>query len=242
MHPVPFLASAFDAATTGISIIEVIRNSSLVVNLVLGFLVLLSVLCWGVIIFKFIQHRKAVIATEQFIDLFWKNSDFQEVYRKSEKMQDSPIATVFRSGYTEFFETKRSWEAKGIHVIGSKVDELVANIERAMRREAQTRNQLLENSLTLLATTASAAPFIGLFGTVWGIMDAFHVIGKTGNATLGTIAPAISEALIATAFGLAAAIPAAIFYNYFTSNLQKLEGEAANITSDFLNSIKRSLV
>ncbi len=242
MHPIPFLTEAFSAATTGISIVEVVRNSSLVVNLVLGFLVLLSVLCWGVILFKFIQHRKAVIATEQFIDLFWKNSDFQEVYRKSEKMQDSPIATVFRSGYTEFFETKRSWEAKGIHVIGSKVDELVANIERAMKRESQTRNQLLENSLTLLATTASSAPFIGLFGTVWGIMDAFHVIGKTGNATLGTIAPAISEALIATAFGLAAAIPAAIFYNYFTSNLQKLEGEAANITSDFLNSIKRSLV
>ncbi len=242
MHPIPFLTEAFATATTGISIVEVVRNSSLVVNCVLGFLVLLSVLCWGVIIFKFIQHRKAVIATEQFIDLFWKNSDFQEVYRKSEKMQDSPIATVFRSGYTEFFETKRSWEAKGIHVIGSKVDELVANIERAMKRESQTRNQLLENSLTLLATTASAAPFIGLFGTVWGIMDAFHVIGKTGNATLGTIAPAISEALIATAFGLAAAIPAAIFYNYFTSNLQKLEGEAANITSDFLNSIKRSLV
>jgi len=242
MHPIPFLTEAFSAATTGISIVEVVRNSSLVVNLVLGFLVLLSVLCWGVILFKFIQHRKAVIATEQFIDLFWKNSDFQEVYRKSEKMQDSPIATVFRSGYTEFFETKRSWEAKGIHVIGSKVDELVANIERAMKRESQTRNQLLENSLTLLATTASSAPFIGLFGTVWGIMDAFHVFGKTGNATLGTIAPAISEALIATAFGLAAAIPAAIFYNYFTSNLQKLEGEAANITSDFLNSIKRSLV
>jgi len=242
MHPVPLLTSALDAATRGISLLEVVRNSSLVVNLVLGFLVLLSVLCWGVIIFKFIQHRKAIIATEQFIDLFWKNSDFQEVYRKSEKMQDSPIATVFRSGYTEFFETKRSWEAKGIHVIGSKVDELVTNIERAMKREAQTRNQLLENSLTLLATTASSAPFIGLFGTVWGIMDAFHAIGKTGTATLCTIAPAISEALIATAFGLAAAIPAAIFYNYFTSNLQKLEGEAANITSDFLNSIKRSLV
>jgi len=242
MHTIPFLFDVMETAASGISIVEVIRNSSLVVNLVLGLLVFLSILCWGVILFKFIQHRKAIIATEQFIDLFWKNTDFQEVYRKSEKLGDSPIATVFRSGYTEFFETKKSWESKGIHVIGSKVDELVANIERAMKREAQTRNQLLENSLTLLATTASSAPFIGLFGTVWGIMDAFHAIGKTGNATLATIAPAISEALIATAFGLAAAIPAAIFYNYFTSNLQKLEGEAANITSDFLNSIKRSLV
>ncbi len=242
MQTLPFVVAAYDTAVRGISIVEVVRNSSLVVNLVLGFLVLLSILCWGVILFKFLQHRKAVVATEQFIELFWKNSDFQEVYRKSEHLQDSPIATVFRSGYTEFFETKRSWEAKGIPVVGSKVDELVANIERAMKREAQARNQLLENSLMILATTASAAPFIGLFGTVWGIMDAFHVIGKTGNATLATIAPAISEALIATAFGLAAAIPAAICYNYFTSNLQKLEGEAANITSDFLNSIKRSLV
>jgi len=242
MQTVPFLIDALGTAASGISIVEVIRNSSVVVNCVLGGLALLSVLCWGVILFKFIQHRKAIVATETFIDLFWKNTDFQDLYRKSDKMQDSPIATVFHSGYTEFFETKKSWESKGIHVIGSKVDELVANIERAMKRESQTRNQLLENSLTLLATTASSAPFIGLFGTVWGIMDAFHVIGKTGNATLGTIAPAISEALVATAFGLAAAIPAAIFYNYFTSNLQKLEGEAANITSDFLNSIKRSLV
>jgi biopolymer transport protein TolQ len=242
MNSVLFLIDAAAQAATAISIIAVVKNSSLVVNIVLGGLVVLSVLCWGVIIFKFIQHRRAVIATEQFIELFWKNMDFQEVYRKSEKLQDSPIATVFRSGYTEFSDTKKSWESKGIHVVGSKVDELVANIERAMKREAQTRNQLLENSLTLLATTASSAPFIGLFGTVWGIMDAFHVIGITGNATLGTIAPAISEALIATAFGLAAAIPAAIFYNYFTSNMQKREGEATNITSDFLNSIKRSLV
>lgn len=242
MPMTPFLLDAVGDAATVISIVEVVKNSSLVVNLVLGGLVLLSILCWGVIIFKFIQHRRAIVATEQFIELFWKNMDFQEVYRRSDKLQDSPIATVFRAGYSEFFETKKSWESKGITVVGSKVDELVANIERAMKRESQTRNQLLENSLTLLATTASSAPFIGLFGTVWGIMDAFHIIGKTGNATLGTIAPAISEALIATAFGLAAAIPAAIFYNYFTSNIQKIEGESANITSDLLNSIKRSSV
>lgn len=242
MVSIPILAKVAASSVSVISIVEVIKNSSLVANCVLLFLFLLSVACWGVIIFKFIQYRKAVIATEQFIDIFWKNLDYRDIFKKSESFPDSPITTVFRAGYLEFEETKKSWEEKGINVIGSKVDELVANIERAMRREAQTRIQLLENSLTLLATTATASPFIGLFGTVWGIMSAFHEIGKTGSATLGTIAPALSEALVTTAFGLAAAIPAAVFFNYFNSRLQKLDGEAGNIISDFLNYIKRSFV
>ena len=149
---------------------------------------------------------------------------------------------LFSAGYTEFKETKQVWEGKGLAVIGSKVDELAQNVERTMRRESQARIQLLESRLQFLATTASASPFIGLLGTVYGIMNAFEEIGKTGSATLGSIAPHISEALVTTAFGLIAAIPATVFYNYFLSFLTKFENESSNITSDFINQIKRSNV
>ncbi len=231
-----------DGAVSGISLVEVIEHSSLTVNILLFSLLFLSVACWAIIIYKFIQYRKAMIATEQFIEIFWKNLDYNEVYKRSELFMDSPITTVFRAGFKEFAETKESWEQKGIVVSGSKVDELAANIARAMNRESQTRIQMLESNLTLLATTASAGPFMGLFGTVWGLMNAFHQIGKTGSASLATVSPAISEALVTTAAGIAAAIPAAIMFNFFSSKLQKIEGESANIISDFLNYIKRSNV
>jgi len=242
MLPISVANKIAELSVSGINIVEVVKNSSLVVNIILFFLVVLSIACWGIIIYKFVQYRKAMVATEQFVNIFWKNLNYVDVFKKSEMFKDSPVTAVFRAGYSEFSETKNSWEEKGINVIGSKVDELVDNIERAMKREGQTSIQIMENFLPILATTATASPFVGLFGTVWGIMNAFHEIGKTGNATLGTIAPSLSEALVTTAFGLAAAIPAAIFYNYFNSKLQKLEGEGTNIISDFLNHIKRSFV
>ncbi len=225
-----------------ISVLEVIKHSSLTVNLILLTLILMSVACWAIFIYKFIQYKKAVIATEQFIEIFWRNMDYKDVYQKSEMFKDSPITTVFRAGYAEFFETKDSWEKMGIRVTGTKVDELAANISRAMHRESQTRMHILENRLTLLATTASAAPLMGLLGTVWGIMNAFHEIGKAGSASLATVSPAISEALVTTAAGIIAAVPAAVMFNYFNSKLQQIEGEATNIIADFLNYIKRSFV
>jgi len=227
---------------SGISLVDTVRNSSLVVNIILFFLLIVSVACWGVIAYKFIQFRKAVIETEKFMSIFWKNLPQDEVWKKCNKMSESPVAMVYLAGYNEFKETKESWEEKGIAVIGSKVEELAENVARSMKREAQTKVQLLENKLPFLATTASAAPFIGLFGTVYGIMNAFHEIGKTGSATLGTIAPHLSEALVTTAFGLVAAIPATIFFNHFNSLLQKFENESLNVMADFINHIKRSNV
>ncbi len=226
----------------GINLVDTVRNSSLVVNIILFFLLIVSIACWGIIAYKFIQYRKAVLETEKFMSIFWKNIPHDEVRTKCNKMSESPVAMVFLAGYNELKETRESWEEKGIAVIGSKVEELTENVERSMRREAQTKIQILENRLPFLATTASAAPFIGLFGTVYGIMNAFHQIGKTGSATLGTIAPHLSEALVTTAFGLIAAIPATIFFNHFNSILQKFENESLNVISDFINHIKRSNV
>jgi biopolymer transport protein TolQ len=228
--------------TGGMNLTETVKNSSLAVNLILLFLVVISVISWGLIAYKFIQYRKAVIETEKFVSIFWKNMEPEEVWMKSNKMKDSPVALVFCAGYQELKDTKESWENKGIAVIGSKVDELAANVERTMLREIRSRLQILENRMQILATTASASPFIGLFGTVYGIMNAFQEIGKTGSATLGSIAPHLSEALVTTAFGLIAAIPATIFFNYFNGQLQKFENEAVNVATDFINQIKRSHV
>lgn len=236
------IGSLTSLVTGGLNLTETVQNSSLAVNLILLFLIVLSVVSWGLIAYKFVQYRKAVLETEKFVSLFWKNMNPEEIWGKCNKMKDSPVAMVFSAGYSECKETKESWENKGIAVIGTKVEELAANVERTMRRETQTRIQILENRLQLLATTASASPFIGLFGTVYGIMNAFQEIGKTGSATLGSIAPHLSEALVTTAFGLIAAIPATIFFNYFNAQLQKFENESMNIASDFINQIKRSNV
>lgn len=226
----------------GMNLTETVKNSSFAVNMMLLVLVIMSIFSWGLIAYKFIKYRKAVLETEKFISIFWKNMNPDEIWQKSNKMKESPIALVFCAGYQEFKDTKESWENKGIAVIGSKVEELASNVERTMKRETQSRTQILESWLQFLATTASTAPFIGLFGTVYGIMNAFQEIGKTGSATLGSIAPHLSEALVTTAFGLIAAIPAGVFYNYFNGQLQRFENEAINVAIDFINQIKRSHV
>ena len=228
--------------TGGLQLAETVKNSSLLVNIMLLVLILASIISLAIIAAKFVQYRLAVLETAKFVDIFWKNKDAQDVSAKTASLTKSPVAAVFAAGYAEFKETKESWEEKGIVIIGGKVDELAANVDRAMRREIHVRTQLLENGLSFLATTATASPFIGLFGTVYGIMNAFQEIGKTGSATLGSIAPHLSDALVTTAFGLIAAIPASIAFNYFNAKLQKFENEAMNIAADFLNQIKRSNV
>jgi len=233
---------AATSLTAGLNIAETVKNSSLLVNIMLFVLMIASVVSLAIIATKFVQYRLAVIETAKFVEVFWKNKELQDVSVKTAGMTKSPVAAVFAAGYAEFKDTKESWEDKGIVLIGGKVDELAANVDRAMRRETHVRIQLLENGLSFLATTATASPFIGLFGTVYGIMNAFQEIGKTGSATLGSIAPHLSDALVTTAFGLIAAIPASVAFNYFNARLQKFENEALNVTADFLNQIKRSNV
>ena len=233
---------AANSLTGGLQLAETVKNSSLLVNIMLFALIAASIVSLAIIAAKFVQYRMAVLETAKFVDVFWKNKDIQEVSVKTASLTKSPVSAVFAAGYAEFKDTKESWEEKGIVIIGGKVDELAANVDRAMRREIHVRTQLLENGLSFLATTATASPFIGLFGTVYGIMNAFQEIGKTGSATLGSIAPHLSDALVTTAFGLIAAIPASIAFNYFNAKLQKFENEAMNIAADFLNQIKRSNV
>ena len=231
-----------DSMIGGLQLAETVKNSSLLVNIMLFVLIIASIASLAIIAVKFMQYRQAVMETGKFVEVFWKNKDIDEVFAKTSNLKKSPVSSVFLAGYAEFKETRESWEDKGIVIVGGKVDELAANVDRAMRRETHVRIQMLENGLSFLATTATASPFIGLFGTVYGIMNAFQEIGKTGSATLGSIAPHLSDALVTTAFGLIAAIPASVAFNYFNAKLQKFENESMNVAADFLNQIKRSNV
>lgn len=231
---------AQERSSSEIDILELITHSGPVVTGVLIILVLFSVGSWAIIIYKLLQFRKAFKKTYSFINMFWESRQLDEIYEKSAKYIESPVARVFRSGYAEMIRVKKKLEKKEGENY-SMGDELsgMDNITRAMKRSHTAELTQLESLVPFLATTGSTTPFIGLFGTVWGIMVAFQDIGKIGSANLATVAPGIAEALIATATGLAAAIPAVIAYNFFNSKIKVLDAEMESFTSDFLNIIKR---
>jgi biopolymer transport protein TolQ len=219
------------------AIMELLMESRGVVLFVLILLIVFSIMCWGIIIYKWFVLNQAQNQSLDFLDLFWGSKRLDNTYSESESMTRSPIAQVFRAGYVELSRLQRSqgtMEQNMTHQLGG-----LENIQRAMRRTANAEMTILEKYTAFLATTASAAPFVGLFGTVWGIMKSFIGIKETGSAGLTVVAPGIAEALIATAVGLAAAIPAVIAYNYFLSKIRYLDGEVDNFSNDFLNIVKR---
>jgi biopolymer transport protein TolQ len=221
-----------------------VLGAGAMVKLVLILLVLLSVACWAIMLMKHRVFKKATKETSRFLDLFWKSKSLTTVFRESKKMQDSHLAEIFRVGYMELGRLAKSSDRdKGENPRDLELQMVqVDNMERALRSAVNGELQRLEKALPLLATTGNAAPFIGLFGTVWGIMVAFQGIGLKGSATLAVVAPGISEALIATAAGLAAAIPAVVAYNHFTNKVRRFETEMINFANDFVNIVKRDLV
>ncbi|MGB9600950.1 MAG: MotA/TolQ/ExbB proton channel family protein, partial [Myxococcota bacterium] len=184
------------------NLIELATHSGPVVTAVLIILLLFSIGSWAVIIYKLLQFRKAFIKTNSFINMFWESKKLDEIYENSIRYIESPVARVFRAGYVEMIKVKKKLERQEAES-GSMGDELsgMDNITRAMKRSHTAEITRLESLVPFLATTGSTTPFIGLFGTVWGIMVAFQDIGKMGSANLATVAPGISEALIATATG-----------------------------------------
>ncbi|HLV59971.1 MAG TPA: MotA/TolQ/ExbB proton channel family protein [Fredinandcohnia sp.] len=216
-----------------IDYVHAIRSSGPVGIGVLALLVLASAWSWTIIIQKSLQLRRAQARSLEFLDTFWKAKRLDEIYARTGSMQDAPVAQVFRAGYVEL--AKLTGEGGERRLDDGGID----SIERALRRAANTELTHLEAKTSLLGSTAAAAPFIGLFGTVWGIMKAFGEISQQGNASLATVSAPISEALIATAVGLFAAIPAVIFYNQFVAKIRVIESEMNNFASDFLNLVKR---
>ena len=199
----------------------------------MGLLIVFSIVSWAIIALKAVQLRTARRESEEFLDAFWQAKRLDAIYKESDQLLRSPISQVFRAGYIELARLKKTSGEESI--LGGGIE----NVERALRRAQNSESTLLESKTAFLATVGSTAPFIGLFGTVWGIMKAFADIGRMGSANLSTVAPGISEALIATAIGLLAAIPAVIAFNYFGSNIRVLESEMDSFGSDFLNIVKR---
>jgi biopolymer transport protein TolQ len=211
-------------------------------------LLALSVICWGISLFKFLILRSALNESESFLDIFWNNQSLKRTFTDAKQLENSPLAEIFRSGYLELQQmqqqdagadgdprTSDASTTPSLNLYG------LGAIKRALDQATTAELTRLEKNLGFLATTGSIAPFIGLFGTVWGIMNSFRDIGRQGSANLATVAPGIAEALIATAFGLLAAIPAVVLYNYFLGRIKMLTAEMDNFSSELLNIIERYL-
>lgn len=216
---------------------DMITGSGPVVQGVLYLLILTSVASWAVVVYKARQIHAARKGSEDFIGKFWETRNLTEMAKACDTMPENPVAAVFKSGYRELVRLRTSKKAQG-DTLSTELGG-VANVERAMRREATRQRTELERLNTFLATVASATPFVGLFGTVWGIMNSFMGLSQTGASTLQAVAPGISEALVATAMGLAAAIPALIAYNHFSRQTRVMVVEMENFSSEFLNIAER---
>jgi biopolymer transport protein TolQ len=212
-----------------------------IVKLVLLLLIVFSVVSWAIIFLKFRLFKGIEKNQTDFVKSFAEGKSLSVLYELAEKSERTPLTEVFRTGYQELTRIQRGRGPESPSIAGRGGAFPMDNIERAMRKAANEEVALMENYLPFLATTGSATPFIGLFGTVWGIMNAFSGIATTGSATLATVAPGIAEALIATAAGLAAAIPSVMAYNYFVNRVRTVATRIDSFTIDFVNFLERNL-
>jgi len=215
-------------------------GTGLVVKIVLVILIYFSVVSWTIIFFKLLQVQRANSESVRFLEFFWKTKRFDLVNAQLDRFANSPLSVMFNEGYGELKKLMEKGdspeEPDGISTDLGGID----NIARALRRATTSEITRLEKYLTFLATTGATAPFIGLFGTVWGIMTAFKGIGETGSASLAVVAPGIAEALIATAIGLVAAIPAVMGYNHFQHKIKVVISEMDSFSTEFLNIVHRT--
>jgi biopolymer transport protein TolQ len=205
--------------------------------IVKGVMVLLAIMFvvgLYIIIYKSLYIRRARQETERFTEAFWRSRDIEQIYKQAQALRNSPVSQMFVAGYTELAKLASDENLK------EDREGNLANIERALRRAELTETTKLESMVPFLATTGSAAPFIGLFGTVIGIMFAFvEISDAAGAATLKVVGPHIAEALFATAIGLVAAIPAVMAYNFFMRRIRVLRADMTTFEQDYLNIIKR---
>lgn len=217
-------------------------HAGLIVKLVMLILCIFSVVSWWIIIAKYILFIRARSASEDFLAEFWESKTLNNAYEVAKTYTLSPEASVFVSGFNELrkLSTARAERAKS-DTLESRLASM-ENLNRAVRKAQLVERDRFERSLAFLATTGSATPFIGLFGTVWGILTSFQEIGAHGSASLAVVAPGIAEALVATAAGLAVAIPAVVFFNYYSNKVAVFESEVENYSFDFLNLVERDML
>jgi biopolymer transport protein TolQ len=237
------VASALQGNVHDQSLWIIIMGAGWVVKSVMLTLLLFSVICWGIILTKGIMLSRARKHTQLFFDAFRESRKFSLLYAEAKQFTHSPLAHVFKAGYAELNRISRIQQANQTSAETTQEPEYertgMENVIRSLQQAVTAERTRMERGVNFLATTGSAAPFIGLFGTVWGIMESFRRIGVMKSASLAVVAPGIAEALIATAAGLAAAIPAVIFYNYFLSRINVISNEMDNFSSELVNIIER---
>ena len=237
-------AEAAGPGGLGGDIFYLIQRSSWVAKVVLLTLTIFSIASWGIILYKLWTFRRAERHTHTFLDVFRKSSKFSEVQAVCKTLGDSPLVGIFQAGYAELNSQLRPPAAASNPTppptSGRPLLRSLPALDRALLRASALEVNKLESRVTFLATTASITPFIGLFGTVWGIISAFESIGQTSSSNLAIVAPGIAEALIATAAGLFAAIPAVYFYNHLAHRVKLFASEMDDFSLEFLNIAERN--
>lgn len=233
------------AGGLGGNVADLIARSTLASQIILLILAIFSVVSWGVILHKFWQFRRASRQSATFLDVFRRSSKFSEVQAVCRSLVESPLVPIFQAGYAELNTQLRTPQGNpGESRPGSAAPrptlKSVDAVDRALVRAATAEVNRLERRIPFLATTASITPFIGLLGTVWGVMGAFEGIGQTGSTNISVVAPGIAEALIATAAGLFAAIPAVYFYNQHTQRVKLFVSEMEDFSLEFMNIAERN--
>lgn len=217
-----------------LSLTQLILQASVLAQVVLGLLIAASIASWAVIFSKRAMLARARKTADQFEDRFWSGGNLADLYAEVSKNPDEVgLVSIFKAGYEEF--TRQQTHSQG------RNEDVLAAIQRQMRVAQVREIELLDGGLAMLATIGSTSPYVGLFGTVWGIMNAFISIGNVKQASLAMVAPGISEALIATAMGLMAAIPAVIAYNFFTRSVERMENRYHTFAEEMTGIIERSL-
>jgi biopolymer transport protein TolQ len=235
------LVLATAEGTEEVTIGTVLAEASGMVLAVLVILVLASVISWFIIGFKWLSLARASHQSRQFTEAFWDSKRFDAIYDTAKRLDRSPVSKVFQAGYVELRKLKSQ---SGEGTMSTQL-EGTENVERALRRAISTEVAAMESLIPFLATVGSTAPFVGLFGTVWGIMIAFLNLSNAGpdaDMSINIVAGPIAEALIATAIGLMAAIPAVVAYNFLNARISSLSVEMDNFSNDFLNIVRRHFI
>jgi biopolymer transport protein TolQ len=221
--------------TQNLSLLNLVLHASVPVKIVMGLLLAASFMSWWYIFIKLFALNRAVKDTNRFEKEFWGGADLNAIYQRvsDQPLKAGELERVFEAGFSEFLKLRRQ--------SGATVNVIMDGTRRAMRAAYQRELDTLESNLAFLATVGSVSPYVGLFGTVWGIMLAFQSLSSVAQATLAQVAPGIAEALIATAMGLFAAIPAVVAYNRFTHDLDRLSSRMESFMEEFSNILQRQV-
>ncbi len=221
--------------TTDISLLSLVTHASVLVQIVMGLLLVVSLMSWAYIFMKMLTVRRARRETGQFEESFWSGTDLNTLYQRTaaNSADTGSLERIFEAGFREFLRHRTSGTQEATAV--------TSGVQRAMKATYQREMDALESHLAFLATVGSVSPYVGLFGTVWGIMNAFRGLANVGQATLAHVAPGIAEALVATAMGLFAAIPAVVAYNRYAHEIDRLAIRFESFMEEFSNILQRQI-